>query len=93
MAQKEIEQDQEKFRDKESFVTSAYKEKLAERKVLEEELAREAALEGKVTSIIVSSLLECNYCRGKRCYKTEGPQPISKTFIQPSCFSKCIHGE
>lgn len=45
MAQKEIEQDQEKFRDKESFVTSAYKEKLAERKVLEEELAREAALE------------------------------------------------
>ena len=45
-AQREIEKDAEQFRDKESFVTSGYKKKLAERKALEEELAREAAVEG-----------------------------------------------
>jgi coiled-coil domain-containing protein 55 len=45
LAQKEIEKDAEEFRDKESFVTSAYKKKLEERRQLEEELAREAALE------------------------------------------------
>ena len=45
-AQKDIEKDAEEFRDKESFVTSAYKKKLEERRQLEEELAREAALEG-----------------------------------------------
>ena len=45
-AQREIEKDEEQFRDKESFVTPAYKKKLAERRILEEELAREAAVEG-----------------------------------------------
>lgn len=45
-AQREIEKDQEEFKDKESFVTSGYKKKLAERKALEEELAKEAAIEG-----------------------------------------------
>ena len=45
-AQREIEKDKEQFKDKESFVTSGYKKKLAERKALEEELAREAAVEG-----------------------------------------------
>ena len=46
MAQKELEKEEDQFRDKESFVTSAYKKKLEERKKLEEELAREAAFEG-----------------------------------------------
>lgn len=49
-AQREIEKDQEQFRDKESFVTSGYKKKLAERKALEEELAKEAAVEGVFNS-------------------------------------------
>ena len=63
-AQREIEKDQEQFRDKESFVTSAYKEKLAERKALEEELAREAAEEGE-WSVFLS--VECFFfhCSGK----------------------------
>lgn len=51
MAQREIEKDQEQFKDKESFVTSAYKEKLAERRALEEELAREAAEEGEWSEV------------------------------------------
>ena len=46
MAQKELEKEKGEFDDKERFVTSAYKKKLEERKKLEEELAREAALEG-----------------------------------------------
>ena len=46
LAQKEIEKDAEQFKDKESFVTSAYKKKLVERRKLEEELAREAVIEG-----------------------------------------------
>ena len=46
MAQKELEKEEGQFSDKESFVTSAYKKKLEERKKLEEELAREAAFEG-----------------------------------------------
>ena len=46
MAQKELEKEKGEFDDKERFVTSAYKNKLEERKKVEEELAREAALEG-----------------------------------------------
>lgn len=49
-AQREIEKDKEQFIDKESFVTSGYKKKLAERKALEEELAKEAAVEGAFNS-------------------------------------------
>ena len=49
-AQKDIEKDAEMYKDKESFVTSAYKKKLEERRELEEELAREAAIEGEANS-------------------------------------------
>ena len=45
-AQRELEKEEQDFADKESFVTSGYKKKLQERKVLEEELAKEAAQEG-----------------------------------------------
>ena len=61
MAQKEIEKDREEFKDKESFVTSAYKKKLAERKALEEELAREAAIEGEARNTSSSSSTAANY--------------------------------
>ncbi|CAG9770174.1 unnamed protein product [Ceutorhynchus assimilis] len=49
--QKEREEEGEEFKDKESFVTSAYKKKLEEFKVLEEQEKREAYLEaiGDVT--------------------------------------------
>lgn len=61
-AQKEIEKDAEEFRDKESFVTSAYKKKLEERRELEEELAREAAMEGirNLCKIIITSQINCH---------------------------------
>ncbi len=44
--QREVEEEKEEFGDKETFVTSAYRGKLEERRVLEEELRREAAVEG-----------------------------------------------
>ena len=56
-AQKDIEKDAEEFRDKESFVTSAYKKKLEERRELEEELAREAAMEGRSVANLCKLLL------------------------------------
>lgn len=41
-----MEVDNDQFSDKDAFVTSGYKKKLAERKILEAELEKEAATEG-----------------------------------------------
>eukprot|EP00731_Ephydatia_muelleri_P023709 Em0015g1292a len=43
--QREMEVDNDQFGDKDAFVTSGYKKKLAERKILEAELEKEAATE------------------------------------------------
>ncbi len=46
--QREVEQEKEEFGEKETYVTSAYRKKLEERRELEEELRREQAEEGMV---------------------------------------------
>ena len=44
--QREMEAESDQFGDKDAFVTSAYKKKLAERKIMEAELEKEAAIDG-----------------------------------------------
>lgn len=50
--QREMEVDNDQFGDKDAFVTSGYKKKLAERKILEAELEKEAATEGKCVIMV-----------------------------------------
>ena len=66
-AQRELEKEANDFRDKESFLTSGYKKKLEERRVLEEELAKEAEFEGLLLLCIRTELhkvvvQQCMWC-------------------------------
>ena len=49
------------YRDKETFLTGAYRKKLEERKKMEEELRKEAAIEGECCPLHVRSKCTCGY--------------------------------